>query len=195
MEIRLEGYKFTVVEVAKDLLGPELVGEIEEGPLGVYDVPLYRRYLPLFHQGIRDRDPNQGNLVANCHNIIKPVQTDHEAHKGTAFSAEGISYTFSAALLYGDELVNSLSPFHQRFVLDLALGIAQEDYLSRQLHTTRNAAYSVEADRSQELREWSENWSRGAQRYANYQQRLRTLAEKPAKQPVRRTRRLPIKAS
>lgn len=178
MEIRRDGYKNPIQTVAKELMGPDNIDRLASGKLKLCDYRWDRTfrswqeiYLPLLRTGLDPKHVPGRDEVSFARKALAAV-TPH-INRGIQFAAEGVSWTVALAILNNEPAlaVEGMHPVYARYLFDLSLGVAVEDFRQRHEGARMNYDYGVIQVKNGE--DWAKIWQARADYYAGFQQRLR----------------------
>jgi hypothetical protein len=166
MQIRKEGYTHSVEAVATELLTPNY---------SIDRFPFVGTYLPLLRSALDPKQrPGRDEMVFS-HYVLSLVKPHIERH--TYSGIDSVPMTVAVAIHNGEQAleVGGLHPFFKRFLFDLFLGVAVDDYTHRKEHTARNAAYDNNFDDRRNLLDYTDNWKAYAEYYRTFQGKLRQV--------------------
>ncbi len=178
MEIRKDGYKYSVEAVAKELMGPEYIDRLASGKLKLRDYqwegifkPWVRTYLPLLRTGLDQKHVSGRDEVSFAHNALATMTS--QINKGIWNSTEGVSWTVASAILNKEPAlaVEGIHQVYVRYLFDLAFGLVVSDFRERYEGARRNYKYGVLQVRNG--KDWAEIWQSNAEYYSAFQHKLR----------------------
>jgi hypothetical protein len=170
-EIAEREYTTSVKSVAEEIIG-EPVSSDEKMQSAFMRNTYVKEYLLSFRTIMKAGYEVGRDDVSFSHKVISELEKNVAKNAGTEHSTQSVPWMVALSILTNDESIQGVSDTRLRFIFDLAIGIAADDYRNRFIETKRTAAYTEDPKQKEELCEYSVQWKKISDEWEKYQDEL-----------------------
>ncbi len=169
-EIVKKEYVHSVKSVAKEMFESFFPPDYIKSLWQIHHV---ENYLSSFRKIMKMGYENGRDDSSFSHKVISELIKKGDVNKQVEDSTDAVPWTIAVAILTEDESIKGLSDTRLRFIFDLAIGVAADDYHERHIGTKRNAAYEKDPEFKEELSKYSAHWKTESEWWEKFQDKLR----------------------